>query len=115
RRPPSVGYVEPSLNPCGLRAGTHQMGARSRSSHEREPHGQHGLARAGLTGQDREPLGQLEIKVTDDTETADVKLTEHARILVGTTDIAGGRERRGGLSRVTREVELVSHPREEAR
>ena len=104
------------MDPRSLRVGTHEVGACPGSACEREPHGEHGLARSGLTGEDREPLGQLEIEVPDDSETADVELAEHRRILAGTTDIADRRRDRGGrLTGVPRKVELVSNPRQEAR
>ena len=115
-RHPSVRDLEPRLDPGCLGAGSDKMRATPRPSREREPDREHGLARPGLAGEDREPLAQLKIEVADDTETADMELTEHARILAGATDIAGRhRDPRRGLAGISGEVELVAHPRQEAR
>ena len=78
---------------------------------QREAHGHHGLAGAGLSGEDVQAGMQLEVEVVDDPETADVQLAEHPRTLSRGTDIAVV----VGIRRVARQVELVPDASEERR
>ena len=70
--------VEPRLHACRRRARPHQRGRRPAADREGEPDRHHGLAGAGLAGEDVEAGVELEVEVVDHPEAADVELPEHA-------------------------------------
>ena len=106
----ALGGIEPRLDAGGLRAVTDERAVGSNAQCERQPHRHQGLAGAGLPREDVQAGVQVEIEVVDDPETADVQLPQHACTLPAGADIAVVPVRR-----ITRQLELVAHPREEGR
>ena len=60
------GRVEPRLHARRLRTSTDERGARSGAEREREAHGHHRLARAGLAGEHGQARVDLQVEIVDD-------------------------------------------------
>jgi hypothetical protein len=71
------GRVEQSLHLGRGLPGPHQLRAPTTPDRERDPHGDHRLARAGLAREHVETAVELEVQVIDHPETTDVQLAEH--------------------------------------
>ncbi len=89
--------LDHALDDCGTRASADQAGVGTRAEQQAEPGDDHGLARAGLTGDDVQAGVQLQDGVIDDPEVLDADLLQHrARLSHGTDAPRQGLSPRGG-------------------
>ena len=72
-------HVEHRRNLPLLGAVTHQARIAATAKRQRKGIEQDGFARAGLTGQDRKPLSEFDIKPFDQHDVADRQTRQHAR------------------------------------
>ena len=74
-----VAGVEDTVDGGPVGAGAHPLGVRPRTGEQLQAGDHHGLAGAGLTGDHGEALGELGDGFLDDSQIADLQLSQHAR------------------------------------
>ena len=86
-----AGHVDDALDHGAACTGPHETGVGPRTEEQPQAGDDHGLAGAGLTGDDVEPGVQLEHGVVDDAEPLDPQFGQH-----GAQPLTHGRRRRSG-------------------